>query len=153
MNACTVSGLRLPQTSMALVFVFQQKPMFNGTMFLGHNLLAALLVSAIAAACYKRRLRMACLSALAMHLHFAMDLLGSGKHWGIAYCYPFSDHKYTWAWGWELHAWQNFCAIAAMLIVTIVIGIRHKRTPFELLFPAVDEHLFKTKASGTSADT
>ena len=110
---------------------------------LGHNWLAAVILSIIAAACFKRRLRMASMTLVLMHVHFALDMLGSGKHWGVAYNYPFSVHKYSWSWGWELHAWQNFCAMGCILIATIIIGYKNKRTPFELLVPAVDKHLFK----------
>ena len=114
---------------------------------LGHNWLAALLLSGIAAACFKRRLRMAGITAILMHIHFALDLLGSGKHWGVAYHYPFSTHMYSWDCGWELHAWQNFFAMGCMFIATIVIAYIKKRTPFELLVPAVDKHVFKTDAA------
>jgi hypothetical protein len=72
------------------------------------------------------------------HLHLVMDYWGSGAGWPIAYLYPFSGLKFVNWNGWELTSWQNQLAAGILLLITLWIGWRLRRTPLELLMPSLD---------------
>lgn len=109
---------------------------------LGHNLLFALLLSWLLAMLARRRAMtfLACLTLV--HLHLAMDYIGSGPLWKIHYLWPFS------VWSlmtpenfWELYSWQNLSVAAILLTLTLWIAFRCGRTPLEALMPSLDRQL------------
>jgi hypothetical protein len=109
---------------------------------LGHNLPAALIVSALAFAVANRRTLCAALVFVSFHLHLLGDLVGSagpgGSIWSIAYLYPFSDQAFAWQGQWELNAWPNLLTTAVLLGVTLVLAVRRGRTPVELVSERAD---------------
>lgn len=105
---------------------------------LAHNLLfgaASLLLIWWLARC--RPLMVLVFVAL-FHLHLLMDLFGSGPGWGIAYFWPFSSAEYSTRYSWQIDAWQNYAALAALAVWTIAIAVCQKRTPFEYVAPRFD---------------
>ncbi len=116
----------------------------------GHNWLAALVISAIAAGIFRsQRVLMAVMTCVLMHLHFFMDMLGSfrgaGIPWGIKYNFPFSKKSYAVDWGWELGAWQNYVITGIMIVIMIIIAIKARRTPLETLAPSLEKKLYKNE--------
>lgn len=109
---------------------------------LGHNLPAALIVSALAFAVANRRLACAALVFVSFHLHLLGDFVGSagpgGSIWSIAYLYPFSERAFAWQGQWELNAWPNVAITLALLAVTAALAIRRGRTPLELVSKRAD---------------
>ena len=108
---------------------------------LSHNLLIGTIGSAILAAYSTHRLK--ALYFTLFHLHLAMDLLGSGRAWGICYLWPFSSHEFQNLYGWELDSWQNTVSFGLFLAWTIAIALKRGRTPFELLYPSLDRELVR----------
>jgi hypothetical protein len=106
---------------------------------LGHNLLFGVISSAILTAFSTNRLKAFCLYLALFHLHLVLDLLGSGPEWGIHYLWPFSSAEIQNPRGWELFSWQNFLAAGLLLAWTIVIAIRSRRTPLEVIKPSLDQ--------------
>jgi hypothetical protein len=106
---------------------------------LGHNLLFGVVASVILTAFSTHRFKAFVLYLALFHLHLVLDLLGSGPDWGIHYLWPFSSAEIQNPRGWELFSWQNFLAAGLLLVWTIVIAIRSKRTPLEVIRPSLDE--------------
>ena len=82
------------------------------------------------------------LYAVEFHLHLAMDVVGSGPHWGIYYFWPFSNWcgdntPYSWA----FYSWQNMTIGGALLAWTILIAVIDRRTPLEAMMPKLDRQL------------
>ena len=107
-----------------------------------HNALFALALTALAYALFKRQ-HIIWLTLVCTHAHLLMDMLGSGRHWGIAYLYPLLDAKLSFSWGWELNSWQNYCFLIFLILMIIPICLKKKQTPFECIVPSVDQGLFK----------
>lgn len=101
-------------------------PVYWGSDFhhvLGHNLLAAVLVTAVASALAERRAVTGALAFASFHLHILGDLVGSrggdGYTWPMAYLFPMSESfTLSWSGQWQLDAWPNFVITAAALAVT-----------------------------------
>lgn len=110
-----------------------------------HNLPFCILVSVTLAAFGRRawpaRLGLAVFYAGLFHLHLLMDYFGSGPGWPIVYFWPFNDFRLVNWNAWELSSWQNTTAAAALLLATVWIGWRFKRTPLEVLMPSLDQKL------------
>jgi hypothetical protein len=49
---------------------------------------------------------------------------------------------------WELASWQNVLATAFLLVWTIVIAKRKRRTPIEVIFPSLDRKFVMAFRSG-----
>jgi hypothetical protein len=112
-----------------------------------HGLPGALLIAGVTlvamrhdAATAAARWQLAFWLLVAVHLHLACDLLGSGgpqhQHWPIAYLSPISAAP-AWAWSgqWPLNGWQNL-ALSAVLIAWVGLrAARSARSPLELLAP------------------
>lgn len=105
-----------------------------------HNLLVALAGSGVMAFFSKPRLTAFAVYFGLFHLHFLMDLLGSGEGWGIDYWRPFSPKSYL-SFGWDFCSWQNY--LAAFLCIAASIGIVYwkKRTILEYPMPKLDREL------------
>ncbi len=113
----------------------------------GHGLAAALVFAFIAYAVAHRRLMTAALSLVAVHLHFACDLLGSRGNgpddiWGIWYFAPFSTaHEIAWSGQWPLVGWQNMLITAVLIAITLERASRRGYSPLVILSPAADREL------------
>lgn len=108
---------------------------------LGHNVFVGVGMS-LAFAAYSTRRTLAFLVYLAcFHLHLLMDYFGSGPGWAIHYLWPASDRGWRTSLAWELTSWQNRVAFAVLLLITIAIAWRARRTPLERLAPRLDAKL------------
>jgi inner membrane protein len=107
----------------------------------GHNLFALAAISAVLAA-FSRRFWTSLALFLALgHLHLLMDYYGSGFGWTIAYFWPVSSREFQTVDAWKFYSWQNLTAFGVLLLWTILIAIRSKRTPLEALMPRLDRQL------------
>ena len=107
----------------------------------GHNLLFAVAASGALTLFCSHRLKCFLLYLGLFHLHYALDLLGSGEGWVIPYFLPFAPTGYSWSSGWEFNAWQNKVAALALLVWTLAIAVYCRRTPLEWPMPRLDGQL------------
>ena len=110
---------------------------------LAHNLPFAVLVTLAVFAFAKRKWIAAGLAFFAVHLHFAMDLLGSrgpdGYAWPIPYLEPFSSRlQLSWSGQWALNSWQNVVITCALLLFVIYQSIQLGRSPVEVFSRTAD---------------
>jgi hypothetical protein len=112
----------------------------------GHNVFTGILISA-AAACFTPRRRRATflLCILLFHLHLVMDYYGSGPNWHIHYLWPMKAMTIRNPYAWEFYSWQNMLCFLVLLIWTIWIAHRYRRTPLECLMPSLDRQLVGMK--------
>ena len=104
-----------------------------------HHGLGALVMSLVALACARQRLRVGLLALVAVHLHFLCDMVGSagpdGSVWRVPYLVPFAmPHEHPgWAapWQWGLASWQNVAITIAALAVCVQLARRRGRTLLE----------------------
>jgi hypothetical protein len=106
-----------------------------------HNALAGLLASGVAALFSPRPVRGFIVFLVLFHLHLAMDLLGSGSGWGIAYFWPFDCREYAVSFGWAIDAWQNYATLAVLVVWTLGLATRVRRTPLEHIAPRLEAAL------------
>lgn len=110
----------------------------------GHGLAAAIVFALIAYAAAHRRLLTAVLAFVAVHLHFACDLVGSRGNgaddvWGIWYFAPFSTaHEIAWAGQWPLVGWQNMLITAALIALVLERAARRGYSPVAIFSPKAD---------------
>lgn len=103
-----------------------------------HNLMFTIVV-AFALGCFSQhRLKPILLYIALGHLHLLLDYFGSGPGWGIAYFWPFSRHSLRTTLAWEFFSWQNLSAAGVLLVWTLVIAMRQRRTPVEWITPDLD---------------
>jgi hypothetical protein len=113
----------------------------------GHGLAAALAFALVAFALAHRRLLTAALSFVAMHLHFACDLLGSRGNgsddiWGIWYFAPFSTaHEIAWSGQWPLVGWQNMLITAVLIALVLERASCRGYSPLVIVSPGADGEL------------
>lgn len=88
------------------------------------------------------RRRTALLAFAAFHLHLALDLLGSGAGWRIAYLHPFSSGDIGIAWGWALASWQNVLATMAFIGWSLRTAVTARRSFVEAWMPAAVDAAF-----------
>jgi inner membrane protein len=112
---------------------------------LAHNLFAGVLVSTLLMTLGRSELKIGVAYLLLFHLHLAMDLIGSGSGWGIAYLWPFSAHSLESSVVWDFRSWQNYAVFVALAALTVWIAFSHKRTPLECLAPRLDAALIKAR--------
>ena len=91
---------------------------------LGHNIASAVAITAVCTLLGRRKLLVAGLSFLAVHLHFLEDIIGArgpdGDQWPIPYLLPFSSTwQLTVPWQWELNAWPNIAITIGLLAITV----------------------------------
>lgn len=110
---------------------------------LTHNLLAAVTFSLIFTAFSQRRLIAFPLYLALFHLHLLMDYFGSGPGWPIVYGWPFSNREFVSEHAWSFNGWQNVATMVVVLWWGFWILKTKKRTPFEILWPALDRWLVK----------
>ena len=114
---------------------------------LGHNLLFAVIMTAIAAVFSRsRRAAVAMASFVAFHLHLLCDLAGSrgpdGYEWPIPYLYPFAAKpELSWSYQWALNAWPNVALTILLLVITFVLAWRRGYSPLQLISTRAD-HAF-----------
>ncbi len=112
-----------------------------------HNLPFCVIVCLAMAAYSPAKIGSFVLYAVEFHLHLAMDVFGSGPHWGIYYFWPFSNWcgdntRFSWA----FYSWQNLTIAGALLAWTILIAARERRTPLEAIMPNLDRELLELLA-------
>lgn len=107
----------------------------------GHNLPLAILLAAILAVFTSRPLRIFLVCFAFFHLHLFMDYVGSGRPWTIAYLWPFSNWEIRYRHAWPLYSWQNITAAFIVVLWTLLIAVRLRRTPLEILMPNLDRQL------------
>jgi hypothetical protein len=110
---------------------------------LGHNIGFALLVSVVAAAFGRQKLKVLLLVFLSFHLHLIGDLVGArgpdGDQWPIPYLLPFSNHmQLTWSGQWALNAWPNIVVTAALIATTVVLARVRGFSPLEMFSAKAD---------------
>lgn len=114
-----------------------------------HNLGFALAVTALVFIVSRRRAgkwRLAALAFLAVHLHLLEDLVGSrgpdGYQWPIPYLLPFSDRvQLTWDGQWALNAWPNVVITLVLLLLTLYLAAKQRRSPLETFSRPADQVL------------
>ena len=107
-----------------------------------HNLLSAIVYTAIAACIAHARWRTAIMAFISFHLHLLGDVIGArgpdGYQWPIPYWLPFSEHQWSWSGQWALNAWQNFAITIPLLIFTLWLAWRAARSPLEIVSRRAD---------------
>lgn len=118
---------------------------------LAHNIGAALLFAAVAAAIARKgHRRVVFLLALySAHLHLFFDLIGSkgadGSHWPIPYLSPFSQAwQLEWQGQWLFNSWQNTTLLALLLLGTLAGAWKYGRSPVGLFSAKGDAQLTAT---------
>lgn len=113
----------------------------------GHGLAAALVFAIIGYTAAHRRSMTAASSFIAVHLHFACDLLGSRGNgpddiWGIWYFAPFSTaHEIAWSGQWPLVGWQNMLVTAVLIALVLERASRRGYSPLAIVSPRADSEL------------
>lgn len=116
---------------------------------LGHNILAAAVVTGIAALLGSSRLSTAFLACITFHLHLLCDVAGArgpdGEQWPIPYLLPFSNSvQWTWHGQWALNAWQNMAITVAAVVATFVLARRRGYSPLEMVSSRADRVFVET---------
>ena len=106
-----------------------------------HNLLFAVVFSGLLCWFSKNKFTAFMIYLGILHLHFLMDLLGSGEGWGIEYWQPFSSKSYMWEIGWDFLSWQNYLVAVLCIVGSFAIIIWKKRTILEYPMPNADKEL------------
>jgi hypothetical protein len=110
---------------------------------LGHNLAFGLVVTAVAAAIAKQRLKTALVALAVFHVHLLADLVGSrgpdGYDWPIPYLYPlFRELELTWSGQWALNAWPNIAFTIALIALTVYLSWRRGYSVLEMFSSRAD---------------
>ena len=127
-----------------LGILYSQDAYWNWHHVLAHNLLFAMAGSGTCAVFSTHRIKAFIVYFLLVHLHFVMDLLGSGPGWGIYYFWPLGRWMANNPYSWPLYSWQNMCFAAIFLCWVLAIAIYDGRTPLEAVMPELDVKLVKT---------
>lgn len=110
---------------------------------LGHNVFFGLLLSAgcslLSRPVHRVRYFLVCLALF--HLHLVMDFYGSGPGWEIHYLWPLTYLGWGSENAWEFGGWQNYVAMGALFVWSLVVAWWRCITPFELVAPSVDGDL------------
>ena len=118
----------------------------------GHNLWFALLAAAILAAWARPAVGTFLLCLAMVHLHLYMDYWGSGADWHIRYLWPLREPVWRNPSAWPFFSWQNIAAFFALLLWTVAIARRLRRTPLELIYPRLDAELVgRRRGRGTGS--
>ena len=127
----------------ALGIVFGQETYWEYHHKLGLNLLYGILLCIILTLFATRRLLAFAVCLGFYHLHLLMDYYGSGPGWGIPYLWPFSPREWRSSDAWPFYSWQNLSAFVILLLWTIWIVWRQRRTPLESVMPNLDRQLVR----------
>jgi hypothetical protein len=111
-----------------------------------HNLMFALVVSAVAFVVAREKWKTAALCLLGFHLHLFEDLIGSrgpdGDQWPIPYLAPLSSTwSLTWGGQWGLNAWPNVAITIALVGVTLYLAWERGYSPVEMVSESADRQL------------
>ncbi len=116
---------------------------------LGHNLMFALIVGALAWPWATQRGKTAALVFLSFHLHLLCDLVGArgpdGYIWDIPYLWPVSP-AWTLAWSgqWKLNAWPNFVFTAGLIAMSLRLAWQRGISPLEMISARADTAVVET---------
>jgi len=105
---------------------------------LAHNVFFAAIIAGILAAFSSRKLLAFAVYLALAHLHLILDYLGSGPGWPIHYLWPISNREILNPRAWPFSSWQNYAGFVALLLWTLLIAVRYRRTPIEWLAPRLD---------------
>ena len=115
---------------------------------LGHNLVYSAALSVLFGVAAIRKLRVALVAFVALHLHLIGDFIGGrgpdGFDWPIRYFYPFHDAAFAWKHMWALNAWPNIALTLALLALTLYWAVTLGRTPLEFVSVKTDEAVVAT---------
>jgi len=116
---------------------------------LGHNILAAAVVTGIAAILGSSRLYTALLTCFTFHLHLLCDVVGArgpdGDQWPIPYLLPFSSSiQWTWHGQWALNGWQNIVITVAAVAATLLLARRRGYSPLEIVSTRANDVFVET---------
>lgn len=75
------------------------------------------------------------------HLHLLLDYFGSGPGWDIHYLWPLASLTFTNRRAWPFYSWQNLSFFLVLLLWTVWIAWRQRRTPLELIAPRLNHEL------------
>lgn len=138
---CCMLAASLPDLD-GLGFFFGEDTYWRFHHVVGHNLLIGVVLS-MAMAAISARKSLAFVAYLAcFHLHLILDFYGSGVGWKIHYLWPFDSRGFKTDAAWPLTSWQNYVAFGVLLAGTVVIALRKRRTPVELLLPRLEAKVF-----------
>lgn len=132
--------------------VFGQEMYWRFHHFVGHNIFFGLMIAGLGAVISTRRWLAFAIYLLAFHLHLLMDFFGSGPGWKIHYWWPLSERGYRTQYVWDLSSWQNTTAAVILLVWTIAIAYRFRRTPLELISPSLDRRLTGSQPTVSLSD-
>lgn len=104
-----------------------------------HNFLFGALLALGLTVLFDRSMKAAILIYLTYLTHLGSDLIGT--IWEMKILYPFSDLQIESSFNWQLNSWPNYTISAVFALIGIWIAARYRRTPFELVFPALDRIL------------
>jgi len=105
-----------------------------------HNLLFSLLVSGLAAWwCAGARFKALLLTQAAFYTHFFGDLFFTV--YPLQYFWPFSSLEFGLEGSVYLGHWLNTLFVYVALVSVVVLGVVFKRTPLEVVWPALDERV------------
>jgi hypothetical protein len=124
-----------------LSILFGQNAYWTYHHLLCHNLLFAVLFSAVFAWFSPPLIRSFLIYLSLAHVHLLLDYYGSGPGWNIYYLYPFSRRSIYNQHAWDFYSWQNLSAAGVLFLITVLIAIRRGRTPLETIMPALDRQL------------
>lgn len=114
-----------------------------------HGLPGALAIPAILAIGARRRLRVAAVGFVAVHLHLACDLVGSRGPdptdiWPIWYLAPFSDEPaLLWLGQWPLDAWPNVAFTLGLLAYALWAAVARGHSVVGLVSETADRLVVK----------
>lgn len=94
----------------------------------GHGLLFALLLLAVAALRADAPWPAATLALASFHLHLLLDVVGTGGL-PVRYFWPLSDRGWTYDGHWALASWPNAVVMALTLIAVLAVAWRRRRAP------------------------
>lgn len=109
---------------------------------LGHNVFFGLLASMVLGIVSRAKPLAFVAYLILFHLHLLLDFYGSGLGWKIFYFWPLDGRGFWTTDAWPLTSWQNYLAFVCLLLWTVGIAWRRRRTPLELLLPRIDAELF-----------
>jgi len=134
-----LAGSAADLDGLSIIAGYREYEIYHHT--LAHNAMFIGVCSAVLAVLSPQKLKSLLIYLGLMHLHLAMDFVGSGPDWGICYLWPFSHRELIITWGWELYSWQNISTAYAFLACTLAIAAFAGRTPLEILMPSLDRQL------------